>query len=90
MKFYSWAKWASRYEDVWEKGGITSTLSNLGIEGAEWSASRPGRFTPEEAAPGSDWIGDRVDQWACLGFIRENLFPCPQWNPALLIVQSIC
>jgi hypothetical protein len=26
--------------------------------GGEWSASRPGRFTPGERAPGIYWIGD--------------------------------
>jgi hypothetical protein len=27
----------------------------------EWSASRPGRFTPGERAPGTYWIGGWVD-----------------------------
>jgi len=27
------------------------------LEGGEWSASRPGRFTPMERAPGTHWIG---------------------------------
>jgi hypothetical protein len=25
--------------------------------GGEWSASRPGRFTPREGGPGTHWIG---------------------------------
>jgi hypothetical protein len=25
--------------------------------GGEWSASRPGRFTPRERTPGTHWIG---------------------------------
>jgi hypothetical protein len=29
--------------------------------GGEWSASRPGRFTPSETAPGTHWIGGCVD-----------------------------
>jgi hypothetical protein len=27
------------------------------LDGGDWSASRPGRFTPEEAAHCSHWIG---------------------------------
>jgi hypothetical protein len=26
------------------------------LDGGEWSASRPGRFTPRERAPGTHWI----------------------------------
>jgi hypothetical protein len=35
--------------------GIHSLTSAL--DGGEWSASRPGRFTPREGAPGTAWIG---------------------------------
>jgi hypothetical protein len=27
------------------------------LDGGEWSASRPGRFTPGERASGTHWIG---------------------------------
>jgi hypothetical protein len=27
------------------------------LVGGEWSASRPGRFTSEERAPGTHWVG---------------------------------
>jgi hypothetical protein len=30
------------------------------LVGGEWSASRPGRFTPRERAPGTHWIGGQV------------------------------
>jgi hypothetical protein len=36
-----------------------SLTSVLG--GGEWSASRPGSFTPRERAPGTHWIGGWVD-----------------------------
>jgi hypothetical protein len=32
----------------------------LALVGGEWSASRPGRFTPWERALGTDWIGGWV------------------------------
>jgi hypothetical protein len=42
---------ASRHhEDVWGTGGITPPFSAL--DGGEWSASRPVRFTPGESSPG--------------------------------------
>jgi hypothetical protein len=31
------------------------------LVGGEWSASRPGRFTPGESAPGTHWIGGWVN-----------------------------
>jgi hypothetical protein len=33
-------------------GRVTSAL-----DGSEWSASHPGRFTPGEKAHGTQWIG---------------------------------
>jgi hypothetical protein len=40
---------------------LTSALA-----GGEWSASRPGSFTPGEKAPGTQWIGGWVDPTAGL------------------------
>jgi hypothetical protein len=37
--------------DVWIHVFLT-----LALVGGEWSASRPGRFTPGERAPGTRWI----------------------------------
>jgi hypothetical protein len=42
--------------DVWTHVILTSALF-----GGEWSASRPCRFTPEERAPITHWIGGWVD-----------------------------
>jgi hypothetical protein len=41
--------------DVYIHISLTSVLV-----GTEWSASRPGRFTPGERAPGTHWIGGWV------------------------------
>jgi len=38
--------------EVQRQAFLTSTL-----ERGEWSASRPGRFTPGETAAGTHWIG---------------------------------
>jgi hypothetical protein len=39
----------------WRYSSIHSVTSAL--DGGEWSASRPGRFTPRERDPGTHWIG---------------------------------
>jgi hypothetical protein len=36
------------------------------LDGGEWSASRTGRFTPRERAPGTHWIGGWVGPRAIL------------------------
>jgi hypothetical protein len=36
------------------------------LDGGEWSASRLGRFTPKERAPGTRWIGGWVGPRAIL------------------------
>jgi hypothetical protein len=35
----------------------THVFLTSALVGGEWSASRPGRFTPGEKAPGTHWIG---------------------------------
>jgi hypothetical protein len=55
--------------DVYIHVFLTSALV-----GGEWSASRPGRFTPGERAPGAHWIGcvdpraslDDMEKWKFL------------------------
>jgi hypothetical protein len=42
----------------WGEWRYTSTHSlTLALAGGEWSATRPGRFTLRERAPGTHWIG---------------------------------
>jgi hypothetical protein len=48
---------APRHEGVlgeWRYSSMHSLSSAL--DGREWSALRPGRFTPRERAPGTHWI----------------------------------
>jgi hypothetical protein len=44
------------------------------LVGGEWSASRLGRFTPEERAPGTHWIGGWVDLRARLEAVKKRKF----------------
>jgi len=52
-------------EDVLGEWRYSSTHSSTSaIDGCEWLASRPGRFTPRERAPGTHlvgvWVGPRA------------------------------
>jgi hypothetical protein len=52
-------------KEYWGSGGIAPRISDVGLDGGEWSASRPDRFIPRERAPGTHWIGG----WAGLARI---------------------
>jgi hypothetical protein len=45
------------------------------LDGGDWSASRPGRFTPRERAPGTHWIGGWVSPRAIMSFIIMQFSP---------------
>jgi hypothetical protein len=53
-----------------------STFPSLtsALAGGEWSASRPGRLTPGERAPGTQWIGGWVDPRAGLDNVEKRKF----------------
>jgi hypothetical protein len=57
------------------------------LVGGEWSASRPGRFTPWERAPGIHWIGGWVDPRTV--WRRENSLPYWESNSDPSIVQPV-
>jgi hypothetical protein len=44
------------------------------LVGDEWSASRPGRFTLGERAPGTHWVGGWVDPRARLDDVEKRKF----------------
>jgi hypothetical protein len=49
---------------------LTSALG-----GGEWSASRPGRFTPRERVPNTHWVGDWVGPKAILDTVVKRKIP---------------
>jgi hypothetical protein len=61
-----------RWNTVEYHAFLTSTL-----DGGEWSASRSGRFTPGKRAPGTHWIGSRVDFRAGLYSVAKRKIPTP-------------
>jgi hypothetical protein len=44
---------APGHEDIWGCESIAPSFLTWALDGGEWSASRPGRFTPRERALGA-------------------------------------
>jgi hypothetical protein len=61
------------------------------LDGGEWSASRPGRFTPRERDAGTPWTGGWVGPRAALDAVvkRKITSPRRQSNPRIPIVQPV-
>jgi hypothetical protein len=56
---------AKRHEDAWESGVIAPPFLTLALDRSEWSASRPGRFTPRGKSPvpvvwEALWVGEAM------------------------------
>jgi hypothetical protein len=47
---------ALRHEDVWGSERIAPPFLTSALRGGEWSASRPGHFTPEKTALSTHWM----------------------------------
>jgi hypothetical protein len=67
---------------TWGSGGIAPPIMTSALEGDEWSASRFGRVTPWERAPGTHWIGRLVGIRACLDDMeKRKILPLPGIDP---------
>jgi hypothetical protein len=51
---------------MWRSGGVASPFFTSALDGSKQSASFPGRFTPEEIVPVTQWIGRWVSPRADL------------------------
>jgi hypothetical protein len=76
----------------------------LVLDGGEWSASRPGRFTSQDRAPGTHWIGGWVGPRAVLDTSQITICLCetchrleagltierwrPEFNPARVLCST--
>jgi hypothetical protein len=61
------------YLGKWRYNSTHSLTSAL--DGGEWSASRPGRFTPRERPLGTHWIGGWVGPRAVLDAVVKRRIP---------------
>jgi hypothetical protein len=63
-------------------GGIAPPFLISILDGGEWSASLPRRFTTRETAPGTHWIGDWVGPRAGMDAVEKvKSFPLPGIEP---------
>jgi hypothetical protein len=60
------------YLSIWESADIALPFLTSSIDGGEWSASCPGRFTPGERAPDTHWIRGWVDPRAGLNVVEKR------------------
>jgi hypothetical protein len=83
---------ASRHEGVLGKWRYSSThYLTSALDGGEWSASLPGRFTPRERAPDTHWIGGWEGPRAVLDTMVKRKIPSPrrESNRRTSIVQPL-
>jgi hypothetical protein len=62
------------------------------LVGAEWSALRPGHFTPRERAPRTNWVGGWVGPRACLDAVEKRKFlilPGLKLDPSLVQLVAL-
>jgi hypothetical protein len=76
----------------WRRMGewsIAPPFLTSALDGGEWSASRPRRFTPEETALGTHCLGDWVGPTADMDVMerRKISFPYQESNPDSSAVQ---
>jgi hypothetical protein len=73
----------------WRYSSMHSLTSAL--DGGEWSASRPGRFTSSERSPGTYWIGCWLGPRTVLNAVVKRKIPSPrrESNSRTPIVQPV-
>jgi hypothetical protein len=78
--------WAPHHESVLREWRYRSTHSlTSALDGREWSASRPGRFTPRERAPGTHWIRGWVGPRAVLDMVVKRKIPSLNYISAFTV-----
>jgi hypothetical protein len=82
VKLSLYFNWAQRHEGFlgeWRYSSMHTLTSAL--DGGEWSASRPGRFTPRERAPVKIMKGDKWDNTSeglvySVEYVHLFVLPC--------------
>jgi hypothetical protein len=81
LAYYNWSLWLTKHHAMhiyWGSGGIAPRILTSALDGGEWLASRPGRFTPTEKASGAHWIGGWVGPRALLDTVVKRKIPSPR------------
>jgi hypothetical protein len=75
----------------WERRYSSTHSLTSALDGGEWSASLPGRFTPREKKPATQCIGGWVGPRAVLDTVVKRKIPSPyrESNPRTPIVQPV-
>jgi hypothetical protein len=76
---------------TWGSGDITPLFLTSALEGGEWSASRPGRFTPGKSPryPLDRRLGGPQNRPGCSG-IEKNLVPAGNRTAAVQLIARPC
>jgi hypothetical protein len=80
------------HEDIWGTGGIPLSFLTSALDGGEWSASHPCRFTPGERVPGTHCTGGWVGPRGGLDAVeRKKILPLPgiELGPSLYCATPI-
>jgi hypothetical protein len=86
------SQWAPRHEGVLGEWSYSSTQSlTSALDGGEWSAARPDRFSSRERAPGTYWIRSWVGPRAGLDAVVKRKIPSlrRESKPTTSIVQPV-
>jgi hypothetical protein len=78
-------KYAPCREDVWGSGDIAPQYLISAVDKAEWSASRPGRFTPGERAAGTHLKESWMGTGAGLDSVKKRKTPASAGNRTLAV-----
>jgi hypothetical protein len=62
----------------------------LALVGGEWSASRPGRFTPGERAAVTHWIGGWVGPGVVLDAVENRKIYLAEKNKYIYVIIEFC
>jgi hypothetical protein len=80
--------YALRHEGEWGSGHVGPLYFILALDGDEWLATRPGRFTAREIVPHTHWIG----VWVGLDFVEGRkilLMPGFElWPPSAYLIGT--
>jgi hypothetical protein len=68
-------------------GGVVAPFLALALDGGEWSASRPCRFTPTGRASGTRCMGAWVGPRVCVAGIEPRFLGRPDGSLAAIPIE---